>query len=347
MPEEGGDPACWLDRVCERCGAFIGDGPHICVFGDDGSSMASTPQVSIGLSHLERIVGGKCERLLELAQAVEAAGADQLAFSEHVTLTRVITDEPGSRDGSFPFPGDHPYPEPLITLAAVAAVTHRVRLSTNVLIAPLRPAVLLAKMAATLDCLSGGRLDLGVGTGWHREEFAALGVPLERRAARMDDTIRACRQLWRNQPASFTSPTVSFTDMYCSPSPLQRDLPIWFGGGANTAMALRVVELGNGWSPIGSTDPAQVRAGVALLRRECERTGRDPREIGVRVTIHVPPTDDHRARLDRYAQAVDAAVDSGATMVQISLAPLVRSIDEAEDVVRELLGTVKRARTRD
>jgi alkanesulfonate monooxygenase SsuD/methylene tetrahydromethanopterin reductase-like flavin-dependent oxidoreductase (luciferase family) len=162
------------------------------------------PAIAVALSHVEPQVGPHLERLLELARAVEEGGVDQIVLSEHVLLAEVISGHPGAAS-TFPFPGTEQYPEPLVTLAAIAAVTTRARLSTNILIAPLRPAALLAKMMATLDCLSGGRLEIGVGTGWHQPEYAAMGVPMEKLPQRLDDTLRACRALWRDQPASFTS----------------------------------------------------------------------------------------------------------------------------------------------
>src|SRR5207237_1783610 len=107
--------------------------------------------------------------------------------------------------------------EPLTLLTAVAAITSTIRLATGILIAPLRPAVLLAKTAATLDVLSGGRLELGVGTGWQQEEFEALGVSYEDRWQRTDDAIAACRVLWRDLPSTFESSTLSFHGFFCAP----------------------------------------------------------------------------------------------------------------------------------
>ena len=133
--------------------------------------------------------------------------------------------------GAFPAGAALPYPEPLTTLAAVASVTSRITLHTSTLIVPLRPAPLLAKACATVDVLSGGRLVLGAGAGWHEDEFNASGVPFAGRGDRMDDTLRACKALWRDAPASVSSPTVSFDGLHCEPRPVRPcGIPVWVGG---------------------------------------------------------------------------------------------------------------------
>jgi probable F420-dependent oxidoreductase len=302
------------------------------------------PAVAVALSHVEPQVGPHLERLLELAVAVEAAGADQVVLSEHVILADVITGHPGA-SSSFPFPGTEQYPEPMVTLAAIAAVTSRVRLSTNILIAPLRPAVLLAKMAATVDCLSGGRLELGVGTGWHEEEYAAIGVPMERLPARLDDTLRACRALWRDHPASFSSPTVSFVDMHCSPSPVQDIIPLWIGGAATRGMARRVAELGQGWTPMGGDDPPEIRAGLALIREECERRGRDAAPIGVRASIFPPAGAAPGERVRRMLERIPPLVEAGVTVVQVPLPQLASRVEDAREALAEVVEGVRAVAT--
>ena len=129
--------------------------------------------------------------------------------------------------GKFPYGPEEPWPEPLILLAAIAGVTERVRLGTGILISPLRPAVLLAKTAATLDQVSHGRLDLGVGLGWQREEFSAGGVSFKNRRVVFADQLRACVALWtRPGPVSFASETVNFTDIWCEPRPMQAGVSV-------------------------------------------------------------------------------------------------------------------------
>ena len=136
-----------------------------------------TVRLAVPLSHLHGLSRPAQADLLAIATAAERGGADQLVMSEHVALGTVIDGHPGA-SGRFPFDANEEYPDPLVALAAVAAITSTARLSTNILIAPLRPAVLLAKLVSTLDVRSQGRVDLGVGAGWYEGEFAAVGVPL-------------------------------------------------------------------------------------------------------------------------------------------------------------------------
>jgi len=303
--------------------------------------MAADVGVAVTLSHIVGPLSGPHQAgLLDLARDVEAAGVDLIVLSEHVALTRVVEGHPGGASGAFGFPYDEEYPEPLVALAAIAAVTSRVRLGTNVLIAPLRPAVLLAKMAATVDVLSGGRLELGVGIGWLRAEFSALGVPWEGVGGRIEDTVAACRLLWRGEPVSFSSATVRFEELCCSPAPVQRTrLPVWFGGSATAATARRVVELGDGWSPLGGTDAATLAKGMETIRAQCERVGRDPTEIGLRSSLRLPRTADGRADVAAMTALVPEVVAAGATCIQLPpLSALVREPAE----VREVLGALVR-----
>ncbi len=285
-----------------------------------------TLRVAVSVSHIDDLGGPKQAALLPLAVAADEAGVAQVVLSEHVVLAGDIAGHPGVRPGAaatrFPFPSDEEYPDPLVALGAIAAVTTRIRLSTNVLLAPLRPAVLLAKMAATVDVLSGGRLDLGVGVGWHTDEFEALGVPFDGVGARLEDAVRACHVLWAGGPSSFSSPSVSFDDVYCSPTPVQAGgIPIWFGGTARPTVARRVAQLGDGWSPIGNTSPTDVAHGWALIRAECELIGRDPAQIGVRCSLPAVPGD-----LAATMAAAGAFASAGATIVQ--LPPLRLFIDD-------------------
>jgi probable F420-dependent oxidoreductase len=286
--------------------------------------------VAVTLSHLDGVSASKQQNLLPLARVADEAGAAQIVLSEHVVLAKVISGHPGVRPGDPPsgsfFPSDEEYPDPLVALAAIAAVTTRARLSTNILLAPLRPAVLLAKMVATLDVISGGRLDLGVGSGWHREEFEALDVPFRHLAERTEDSIAACRVLWAGGPSSFKSSTVSFSDIYCSPTPVQSRIPVFFGGQPSEATAARVAKLGDGWSPIGGTTPAEVELGIGLIRRAADALGRNPEELKVRCSLPLRRRTEGRPQLADTLAETRAFVDAGADIVQL---PPLRSFIDA------------------
>lgn len=284
-------------------------------------------KLSVTISGLSRMFGADLAAILDVARGVDEAGVDQLVLPDHVLMGTRLDRYPFGR---FPFGPEEPWLEPLTTLAAFAGATERVRLSTGVVIAPLRPAVLLAKTAATLDVLSRGRLDLGVGTGWQPEEYEATGVPFRGRAARMDDTVRACQALWTQEPpVSFSSATVSFGDTWCEPRPLQPGgVPVWFGGGANEATARRVAELGAGWLPIGVMPDDELTAGIALIHRACAAIGRDPATVGVRAGLAIASDDDRRVDLDRTVARVPALRELGVTVLSVTPARSVRAPGE-------------------
>ncbi len=223
--------------------------------------------------------------LVDLSRQAEAAGFGAVSLSDHVVMGPHADRYPW---GDFPFPPTAPWYEPLTVLTAIAAATSRIGLTTGIVIAPLRPAALLAKWTATIDVVSNGRLELGVGTGWQKEEFDALGLDDRLRGQMLTDTIGACRALWTSSPASFSSPTVNFKDIWCEPKPLQpRGVPVLFSGTLTPRNIRRIVELGDGWIPIMGERRPGIAAGVELLRRQYEDAGRDPDGLRVRSTARV------------------------------------------------------------
>jgi probable F420-dependent oxidoreductase len=282
--------------------------------------------VAVTLSGLHRVFADDFRGVLELARIADDVGVDQLVVPDHVVMGERVDRYPYGR---FPYGPEEPWPEPLTLLTALAAVTSRVRLATGILIAPLRPAPLLAKTVATLDVLSNGRLDLGIGSGWQREEYDASGLAFVGRTAHMDDLVRACRTLWRDAPASFSSPTISFDRIWCRPAPVQPEgPPLWFAGAGNEATARRVAELGTGWLPIGGIDHDELVSGVLLLRKAFADAGRDVAGLGVRAGLVPVRGDDGRADLDRTLAAVPELLELGATAVSVASGPFVRAPDD-------------------
>jgi probable F420-dependent oxidoreductase len=294
---------------------------------------ARRPELAVSLAHTAAFSGPVRDRYFKLARAAEEVGVDQLVFTDHVVLADVITGHPGSQ---FPFPSDEEYPDPLVALAAVGAVTSRVRLGTHLFVAPLRPAVLVAKMIATLDVVSGGRLTLTVGTGWQEREFEALGVPHAGRGRRLDDLVRACLVLWNEPCASFSSPTVSFERIYCRPQPIQPGgVPIWFGGPPTRTTARRVAEFGRGWVPIGSTPMADIAVGIALITEECARVGRSTEDLSYRCSLTLVHDPSGKPDLHQTLAGATQLVDLGATMIQLPpIAHFTWRFDEVGDVLR-------------
>lgn len=272
--------------------------------------------LSVGIPNFGTWAAGDWRCLLDVARAAEAAGVHRLIVNDHVVLG-------GNLDaytwGRFPTAPDGPWLEPLSVLTAIAAVTERIRLATGILIAPLRPATVLAKTVATLDVLSAGRVDLGVGVGWQREEYDAAGLPFAERGRLLDDTVAACRALWAQQPASYSSETVSFEDVWCSPLPAQERLPVWFSGTLNERNLRRIVSLGDGWIPIMGATLDDIRAGAERLRGATDRP--------VAVQAPVPRTG--------FAALPDL-IDAGVTDAYVYLAAFARTPAEAPEALHRI-----------
>ena len=215
-----------------------------------------------------------------LARAGEAAGFHSAMVADHIvfpTASRSIY--PYTVSGEHPSHGDAL--DQVSMLAFVAAITERLRLVSSVMILPYRNPVLTAKMLATIDLLSEGRLTVGVGVGWLEEEFAALGAPdFARRGAVTDEYLRIFRTLWTESPASHAGEFYSFQDIRCEPFPVQRPgPPIWVGGHSRAALR-RTARYGDGWHPVGAIaavplPPAEMREKLAELKTLTEEAGRD------------------------------------------------------------------------
>ena len=238
------------------------------------------------------------DSLVRLVTEGEAMGFAYATFSDHVVIPRDIRARyPYTESGEFPSGSRGERHEQLAALAFVAAKTSRLRLVTSVMVVPHRPAVLAAKMLATIDVLSGGRLTLGVGAGWLREEFEAIGAPdFAARGAVTDEWLDAFRVLWTEEDPRFEGRHVRFSGIVFAPKPAQTPHPpIWVGGESGPALR-RAARIGDAWYPIG-TNPAhpldslkRLEAGIARLRRLAAEAGRDPRAVGVayRVQAHGP-----------------------------------------------------------
>jgi probable F420-dependent oxidoreductase len=296
-------------------------------------------KLGVFLTHANALLGDRLENLIPVVRCLDASALDHLTLSDHVALGTSFDSYP-ALGVQFPFPPTEPYPDPLVTLGAIAAVTERITLVTGVLIAPLRPAVLLAKMAATVDVLAQGRFELGVGTGWQDVEFAALGVPMEGKAARMDDAIRASQALWSSPSASFSSDTVSFTDLSSEPRPWG-PLPVWFAGKANKWTVDRVARLGAGWLPLGTPPLDELRQARHDLEEAFARHGRDRDGVGIRVTLGSGRNGDGKVSLEATVAQVGALRQAGVTQVAINARDFAENVDQLAEVVDEFCRLVK------
>lgn len=291
------------------------------------------PSLTVSLPTFGDVLGGDWRRLLDVAREAEDAGIDRVVISDHVVMGRNTHEYSW---GKFPQPPDAPWTEPLTVITAMAAVTTRLRFSTGILIAPLRPAALLAKTVATIDQLSGGRLDLGVGTGWQREEYEAEGLDFERRGQLLTDTMAACRALWEQTPATFTSESFSFEEIFCEPKPVQAPLPVWFSGVLFGRNIRRIVELGNGWIPIMGATVEDIRAGAELLRKELDANGRAGDPLGVQAAALTAKNDDGTRDIAGTMASVPPLVEAGATDVQVNLRVFNPSLDATAATLSQL-----------
>lgn len=225
--------------------------------------------------------------VLKIAEKADALRYSSVAVSDHIVLPGSAAGSvyPYSPSGQFPGGGKQEYLEPLAMLAYLARATTRVRLATSVLVVPYRNPLATAKMLATIDVLATGRVILGAGAGWLKEEFVALGAPpFEERGAVTDEYLTLMRLCWTTDPVSFQGKYHHVHDVHALPKPAQRGgIPIWIGGHSDAAVR-RAARLGDGWHPIGLRPPAillpaEYGAKVARLRAWAREAGRDPREI--------------------------------------------------------------------
>ena len=221
-------------------------------------------------------IGTDSQSALEICRTAEAVGFDSVWGGEHVIRPdQIESPYPYTEDGSVPGETDTPVPDPLIWLAYVGAAAPTLRLGTCILIVPQRNPLVLAKELATLDRLTDGRVVLGIGVGWMREEFDALGIPWERRGARNDEYVAAMRALWAGPHAEYQGEFVDFGPVTCSPRPVNGSIPILVGGDTPAAVR-RAARMADGYFQ-GPTEPET----LAGLIQDCLLyTSPSPRDRG-------------------------------------------------------------------
>ena len=236
----------------------------------------------------------------------------------------IDSDYPYTETGEFPGSASGQAMEQITALAFMAGATKRIRLATSVLIVPHRNPLVAAKALATLDVLSGGRLIVGVGVGWCREEFEAVGCePFDERGAVTDEYIRAFKELWTSDDPTFEGQYVSFSDIWFLPKPVQKPHPPFWVGGESRPAIRRAATLCDGWYPIGNNPafpvgtPEALQNSMERLRRTAERAGRNPDEIQIIYRSHdyrITGTDtsDDRSEI-LWAAATRSRVISGNT----------------------------------
>lgn len=276
---------------------------------------------------------GQQHRLLEVAHAADQLGVDIIDTTEHVLMgLNALRAGQGWEMHHL----EQPQPEALVTLAAMAGATQRIKILSGIVIAPLRPAGLLAKQVASLYAISRGRFILGVTASWQKDEYEALGVSFDERGQVLDDTIGACRALWTQAPASFHSRHVNFDGMFCSPRPAEGErIPVWFGGKFTPRQIRRIVSMGDGWMPFGGLRMSleQKADAVATLRRSFVDAGRDPSTLDVCDALG-----EVDGSIARTLDQVPALAEVGVNIFRVHLRRFARGPDEVlgalEEVVR-------------
>jgi probable F420-dependent oxidoreductase len=276
--------------------------------------------MKLGISFANSGKFSRPDLFAELARDCEALGIESIWTVEHVVIPQPHMPYPGSKDGQMPGGDEVPIPDPLIPLAYAAAITTRLKLSTGVIILPQRHPLYLAKQLATLDVLSNGRMMVGIGSGWMKEEFDSLQIPFNVRGARTDESIRSMRTLWSEPVASFHGKHFHFHDVKSYPKPVQKNgIPIHIGG-HSVAAARRAGRYGDGFFPT-LTSPEKLSELFAIAHHEAEKAGRNPdaiefsamaapkpdsvkalRDIGVSRIILAPPSSERvklRAGLEK------------------------------------------------
>jgi probable F420-dependent oxidoreductase len=265
-------------------------------------------------------------RLRDVAEAADELGYHVVFTAEHLIYPQEIRT-PYPYGGRFPYAVTDPVLDVPTTLAWVAAVTRHVRLGASVMVLPYHEPIALAKALTTIDVLSGGRLMVGVASGWLREEFDLLGVPFRERGARTDEYLAVLRALWTEERVTYRGRFVRLEDAAFFPKPVQKPHPpIWIGGSSAAAFR-RVGRVGDGWLAVPRA-PAELAGDVATIRREAEAAGRDPSRIGVAASGGARSVAE---LLDR----IPALERAGATIVTVPALFWAASVPQAIDLMDE------------
>ena len=288
--------------------------------------------MKFGLAYANTIPFTDPAPAIDLVVAAEEAGFESVWTVEHVIWPHEYDSTyPYHPSGKMPGTPEIPIPDPLVWLTWVAAVTTRIRLGTGVMILPLRNPLVLAKQLATLDHLSGGRMELGIGAGWLEEEFEAVGVPFAGRGRRVDEMIDAMRALWGDGAASFAGEVFAFEDVALNPKPIGGSIPIVVGGQSHAAIR-RTVARGDGFYP-GPDSLEELERIVTALRVACEAAGRDVSEVEISAA--------YPGRfLDDPVNAIEVMAALGIDRLMVPAYPIAKAgIEEGMRVMAEIIET--------
>lgn len=326
--------ACWLSQSIARNVESLIMQPTL-------------PHLTLGLRSFAAEDPGGWSKMFDFARAADAAGVDRLVVSDHVVfgehLEEYANPETGGvAGGKQPTGPDGHWLEPLTTLSVVAGMTRRIRLRTQIIIAALRRPVVFAKSTATLDVLSGGRLDLGVGVGWQSAEYGAAGLTFERRGRLLDHTLDVCQTLWREKRAAYESPELRFEAIHQMPKPLQPGgVPIWTSGTVRNTTARRITKYGPRWIPWGA-DAANLADAIPRMKDAVVKEGGSVDGLQVVGALPVMRTASGAIDIPRTMAPLPQLVADGITdFVDYSILP--KSYDENLAELSELTAAFREA----
>jgi len=281
--------------------------------------------MKIGAVFPQLEIGADPKVVRDWATTVEDAGYNHVLAYDHV-----LGADPANRPGWTGYTDKSLFHEVFVLFGYLAGITTELELVTGVLVLPQRQTALVAKQAAEVDVLSGGRLRLGVGIGWNHVEYQALGVPFRQRGALLEEQVDVLRRLWADPVISYDGKYHEIEEAGLNPLP-GREIPIWFGGSAD-AVLRRTGRIGDGWMPQSAPDET-ARDQIARIRQAAEEAGRDPAAIGIeaRLTLGAVPEQDWRAFADGWR-------DLGATHLGVNTMKLGLSRpEEHAQVLRDVL----------
>ena len=264
--------------------------------------------MQLGVVFPQNEIGEDPGAVRAFAEAAEGLGYAHLVFYDHV----LGADTNRRPDWQGPYSHEDTFHEPLVTFGYLAALTSRIELVSGIIILPQRQTVLVAKQAAQVDVLSGGRLRLGVGIGWNDVEYEGLGQNFHDRGKRSEEQVELLRALWTNEVVDFQGRWHSIPGAGIKPLPVQRPIPIWFGGGRSDGVLRRIARIGDGWFPQLQADE-QGRERMERFKGLVEEAGRSQDEVGVDARVALS-----RGGVDGALRDAEVWQEMGATHVSFN-----------------------------
>ncbi len=263
--------------------------------------------MKLGVVFPQTELGDNPHIIKDYAQTAEGLGYSHLLIYDHV-LGASIANRPG---WTGPYTSDTLFHEPFVLFGYLAGITKKIELVTGVIILPQRQTALVAKQAAEVDVLSGGRLRLGVGIGWNEVEYEGLNESFENRGKRIEEQIEVIRRLWTEPVVDFKGKWYTIPEAGINPLPVQRPIPIWIGGGAEAVLE-RTGRMGDGWFPQMRPDD-RARTAIDKLRSYAAEAGRDPSSIGIEARLNLREGDP-----DSWNRQIESWKELGATHIGIN-----------------------------